>query len=284
MEDEIRVIGKKDATYPELLREIANPPEKLYVRGALPKGPSLAVVGTRLPTTYGKQITPSLVRELARAGLVIVSGLAYGIDALAHEAALKAGGKTIAVLGTGVDEEALYPRKHTKLARKIIQQGGAVISEYEPGTGARKHHFPARNRIVAGMTSGTLVIEAKRKSGALITARHALDENRDVFAVPGTITSPESVGPNQLIEDGATPVLSPTSILSVFGATMPLFDHEDDDTETDPLLLTLAHEALHVDTIAQRANMPARDVLTKLTQLELLGRVRNIGNGTYAKV
>ena len=284
--DDVLTIDMQDDRYPALLREIAQPPEQLYVRGALPEGPALAIVGTRKPTTYGKQITTRLAGELARAGLIIVSGLAYGIDALAHEAALEHGGRTIAVLGTGPDEDSLYPRKHIKLARRIIESGGAVISEYAPGTEGRKYHFPARNRIIAGMSLGTLVVEAKQKSGALITTRHATDENRDVFAVPGPITSPESVGPNRLIETGATPALSPQSILDVYGQTAPLWqDRETAEEEgfRGALLDVLGENALHIDAIAEAAGMPAHDVLAKLTQLELSGRVKNLGNSTYAR-
>lgn len=284
--DDVLTISQSDDSYPPLLREIAQPPKQLYVRGTLPSGPSLAVVGTRKPTAYGKQITPRLTSELARAGLIIVSGLAYGIDALAHEAALGSGGTTVAVLGTGPDEDSLYPRKHTKLARRIVESGGAVISEYAPGTEGRKYHFPARNRIIAGMSLGTLVIEAKQKSGALITTRHATDENRDVFAVPGPITSAESVGPNRLIETGATPVLSPQSILDAYGKTTPLWQDKETAAEEPPggpLLDVLRDNALHIDAIAEAAEMPAHDVLAELTKLELTGRIRNLGNGRYAK-
>lgn len=286
MSDEIQTITEAEQNYPKLLHEIAQPPAQLYIRGTLPSGPTLAVVGTRLPTAYGKQITPGLVLELAQAGFVIISGLAYGIDVMAHTAALDAGGTTIAVLGTGVDENSLYPRKHMKLARRIIASGGAVISEYEPGTAGRKHHFPARNRIVSGMSLGTVVIEAKQKSGALITSKHALDQNRDVFAVPGPISSAESVGPNQLIAAGATPVLSPNTILEFYGQTAPLFAksaEENATTEEKRVLDALTQSALHVDVIAETLSLPANKTLALLTQLELRGLIGNVGGGTYSR-
>lgn len=291
--DEIRTITQNDAEYPELLREIAQPPAQLYVRGTIPSGQCFAVVGTRMPTPYGKALTPKLVEPLARAGLVIVSGLAYGVDALAHEAALAVGGHTVAVLGTGIDEESLYPRKHRKLARKIVERGGAVISEYAPGTGAMKHHFPARNRIVAGMSVGTLVVEAKEKSGALITAKFAVEENRDVFALPGSVTSAHSVGPNRLIQQGATPVLSPADILDAYGLVpqqlalsivdgVTLVPSGVEGTEAQRILAALDADALHVDAIATATGLPTKQLLPLLTQLELSGLIRNLGNGKYS--
>lgn len=286
MSDEIQTITEAGENYPALLREIAQPPAQLYIRGTIPKGATLAVVGTRLPTAYGKQITPGLVTKLAQAGFVIVSGLAYGIDAMAHTAALDAGGATVAVLGTGVDENSLYPRKHMKLARRIIENGGAVISEYEPGTAGRKHHFPARNRIVSGMSLGTVVIEAKQKSGALITAKHALDQNRDVFAVPGSISSAESVGPNQLIAAGATPVLSPNTILEFYGQTAPLFTEslkENATTEEKLVLDALTQGALHVDAIAEALATDTQNTLPILTHMELKGLVKSVGGGSYVQ-
>jgi DNA processing protein len=284
--DEIRTITQQDSEYPALLHEIAKPPEQLYVRGTLPKGTYFAVVGTRTPTPYGKALTPKLTEQLACAGLVIVSGLAYGIDALAHEAALAAGGVTVAVLGTGVDEDTLYPRKHRKLARRIIESGGAVISEYEPGTPAMKHHFPARNRIVAGMSVGTLVVEAKEKSGALITAKLAVDENRDVFALPGSVTSAQSVGPNRLIQQGATPVLSPADILDTYDLSpqkLALPAADSVTTEAQRILDAIHADPLHIDAIMTETEMTAAQLLPLLTQLELAGVVRNLGGGKYAR-
>ena len=285
-EIDIRTITRDDAEYPESLREIAQPPEQLFVRGVIPAGVCFAVVGTRLPTTYGKQVTPKLVYDLARAGLIIVSGLAYGVDTLAHEAALDAGGLTIAVLGTGVDEGSLYPRKHLKLARRIVDTGGAVISEYPSGTEGKKYHFPARNRVVSGMSVGTLVIEAKEKSGALITARHALDQNRDIYAVPGPVTSPQSVGPNRLIRDGATPVLSPMDIIENYGASpAPQRKLADADaTEEERRVLdALVSGALHVDMLASATGMAAQELLPLLTQLELKALIHNVGAGQYSR-
>lgn len=286
MSEDVQIIRKGDNEYPLLLAEIHDPPEQLFVRGIIPPGICFAVVGSRVPSAYGKTVTAKLVEPLAAAGVVIVSGLAYGIDALAHEAALAVGGKTIAVLGTGVDETSLYPRQHRKLARRIVEAGGAVISEYPSGTGPEKYHFPARNRIIAGLSRGVLIIEAKEKSGALITADLALKENRDVFAVPGPITSPTSAGPNQLIQTGAKPVLSPDDILVEYELTQLVTGNRELVTMKDEerrLLDILASDAVHVDAIGMKLNLPAPDVSAMLVALELKGLIKNVGGGRYAR-
>ena len=200
--------------YPKLLREIYSPPALLYIRGKLEPSDefSLGIVGTRKLSSYGQQITPLITADLARAGLTIISGLAKGIDALAHQTALKAEGRTIAVLGSGLDKKSIYPFINQGLAEEISQKG-AVISEFPIGAEPLAQHFPQRNRIISGLSLGVLVIEAPEKSGALITAKDALEQNRDVFAVPGPILARNSSGPNNLIKMGAKLVSRANDIL-----------------------------------------------------------------------
>ncbi len=216
----MQTIDIKAKNYPGLLKEIYDPPQTLYVNGPLKvkeKYP-LAVVGTRKVSLYGQKITRSLVKALAKAGFTIISGLALGVDGIAHQAALDVGGKTIAVLGSGLD--IIYPSSHQQLAKNIIKSNGVIVSEYEPKTRPSKWTFPARNRIVAGMSLGTLVIEAPKKSGALITARFALEQGREVFAVPGSVYNENSAGCNLLIKMGAKPVTKPEDILEAFNLNL----------------------------------------------------------------
>jgi len=212
----MQTINIKNKNYPELLKEIYNPPQTLYVNGQLKAEEiyPLAVVGTRKISLYGQKITRSLVKALAQAGLTIISGLALGVDGIAHQATLDVDGRTIAVLGSGLD--IVYPSSHQQLAQKIIKSNGAIVSEYEPKTRPSRWAFPARNRIVAGMSLGILVIEAPKKSGALITARFALEQGREVFAVPGNVDNKNSEGCNLLIKMGARPVTKPEDILEAF--------------------------------------------------------------------
>src|ERR687889_502001 len=195
------VLVLDDGTYPQLLREIADPPITLYVRGAWAEcfeGPCVGMVGSRRCSTYGQNVATLLARELASRGVVIVSGLARGIDAAAHRGALEAGGRTVAVLGTGVDE--IYPRDHGKLATEILQKGGALVSQFPLSTPPIPENFPYRNRIISGLSLGVVLVEAAENSGSLITARLAMEQNREVFAVPGNITSRNSFGTNYLIK------------------------------------------------------------------------------------
>ncbi|EKD43273.1 MAG: hypothetical protein ACD_72C00371G0001, partial [uncultured bacterium] len=213
--ENIKTVSLGDGDYPMLLSEITDPPHTLFYRGTLPavELATLAVVGTRRMTTYGKMVCEDLVTPLARQGVVIVSGLALGIDGVAHSSALAANGITIAVLGSGIDRQHVFPSTHKQLSEKIISTGGAIISEYPPGFLPTQYSFPARNRIIAGLSLGTLVIEAPIKSGALITSRCALDYNREVMAVPHAITSPTGAGPNNLLKFGAKMVTEPNDIL-----------------------------------------------------------------------
>ena len=194
----IRVLFRDDPGYPQSFQMSSNPPEILFVRGVLEDRPSVAVVGTRRMTSYGRQCVAAIVPDLVRSGLSIISGLALGVDAEAHKTTIENEGYTVAILGTGVDDDAIYPRENFQLAQRIISQGGAVISEFPPGTDSRREHFPMRNRLIATLSAATLVIEASEDSGSLITAKSALEENREVLSVPGPIWSDQTTGRVQL--------------------------------------------------------------------------------------
>ncbi len=231
-EEGIRAMGvsfvtESDPHYPELLKEIPYPPFLLYVRGTPPRSDwcAIALVGTRQMTSYGQAMATLLSSDLSRKGFVTVSGLARGVDTVVHESTLKAGGVTVAVIGSGVDHHSIYPSENKELSRCIIEQGGCVLSEFPPHTPPLKHHFPLRNRIIAGMSLATVVVEADIRSGSLITAQSALECNREVFAVPGPVTSQYSLGPNSLLKQGAhvaTCADDICEVLALFKAALPL--------------------------------------------------------------
>ncbi|MBI4032348.1 DNA-protecting protein DprA [Candidatus Berkelbacteria bacterium] len=276
----------EDEAYPALLKEIAVPPAVLYVRGVIPAGPAIAVVGTRKMTTYGKRATDDLVSVLARTGITIVSGLALGVDGAAHRATLAAKGRTVAVLPSGID--AVYPASHRFLANEIIKQAGAVITEFPPGTAALQHHFPVRNRIIAGMSQATVVIEAAIQSGSLLTARSALEANRDVFAVPGSIYSPLSAGPHHLIQLGAKLVHSAEDLLvetglAHAGEEAAVREVIPDSAEEAALLDVLGPEPLLVDDLIAAVQLDPQVTLSTLTLMEMKGRVRNLGGNQYVR-
>ena len=212
----VRTVARREPGYPPLLRELHDPPPTLYVRGEVESlaAPGVAVVGARSCSAYGAQVARALARDLAAAGLVVVSGLARGVDGEAHRGALESGGRTIAVLGCGIDRD--YPRSHAELARRIVSSG-VVVSEYPAGVEPAPWRFPARNRIIAGLSLATVVVEARERSGALITADFALELGRDVFAVPGEITSGLSAGTNDLLRQGAAPLSSVRDLLEALG-------------------------------------------------------------------
>ncbi len=219
MSEDMKILTLTDTAYPSLLSQIHTPPKQLYYRGdisLLNRSNMLAVVGSRKVTPYGQQAAEALLPSCIRAGVLIVSGLAYGIDSIAHRMCVKAGAPTVAVLGSGIDDRSIYPKENLSLAHDILTNGGLLISEYKPGTSPHASHFPARNRIIAGLCKVTLVIQAAKRSGSLITARLALEGGREVLAVPGPITDPASEGTNMLIRDGAQPVLDTNDILSIF--------------------------------------------------------------------
>lgn len=211
--------------YPGLLKQIHDPPRLLYYRGTLPVNTTnIAIVGSRKLSTYGQQVIEKIILPLSREKICIVSGLAYGADACAHEIALKVGLPTLAVLGSGIDDQSIYPAAHRELAKKIIAAGGAIISEFAPGTKSLPHYFPLRNRIISGVSKAIVVIEAANKSGALITAHTGLEQNRDIYAVPGSIFNPLSEGTNNLIKKGAKPITDASDLLREYAELSYLAD------------------------------------------------------------
>ena len=276
----LRYVGRSEPAYPPLLRAIHDPPPGLYLRGVaaaeLLAQPSVAIVGARACSGYGRSVARALGRELAAAGLVVVSGLARGIDGEAHRGALDAGAPTIAVLGCGVDRD--YPAAHTELARRVSETG-LVVSEYGPGVEPAPWRFPARNRIIAGLAVATVVVEARERSGALITADFALEEGREVFAVPGEITSALSAGTNALLRLGAAPLLGAADVLEPLGLEAAAVSPPVDGDEA-LVLSRLGEGAAGADEVARATGLAAGAVAAALTALELAGRVSSDG-GVY---
>jgi DNA processing protein len=283
----VSVVILDDPAYPSALREIADPPPVLYVRGDLSPADdwAIAVVGTRRASAYGRQATERIVADVARAGVSVISGLARGIDTHAHKAALAAGGRTIAVLGSGVDR--VYPEENRNLADQI-ELGGAVISELPLGAPPDAMNFPRRNRIVSGLARATLVVEADLKSGAMITATQAAEQGRDVFAVPGSIFNPLSAGPHQLIREGAKIVTDASDILEELHLTAIVEERATREAlPADPteaaLLRLLSDEPTHVDDLTRAAELPSATVTATLTILELKGLARQMGPMQYVR-
>lgn len=279
----LNVVTVADDNYPKLLQQINDPPPVLYYRGNWPclDFPALAAVGSRQISSYGQQAVAKLIPPLAQSGLTIVSGLAYGVDAACHQATLSVAGKTAAIMACGLDQ--IYPAANRYLAQKIIDAGGLLLTEFSPGVMPLTHHFPLRNRIIAGLCRATLVIEAAAVSGALITAKLALEYNREVFVVPGNITSPLSVGTNALIKLGATPVMTPDDILSAYNLT-PFTRAQARpslDELSEQILKLIIDEPLHSDDIARQIGQPAGDVIAKLTLLEVAGLIKDSGQQKY---
>jgi DNA processing protein len=268
-----RFLPRSEREFPPLLRAIHDPPAGLFLRGTaepeLLSRPAVAIVGARACSGYGASVARSLSRELAAAGLVVVSGLARGIDAETHRGALEAEGATVAVLGCGIDRD--YPAAHAELARRVADSG-LIVSEYAPGVEPAPWRFPARNRIVAGLCAATVVVEARERSGALITADLALEEGREVFAVPGEITSSLSVGTNALLKLGAAPLTSSADVLASFG-----IKPEAPQTERSPLLELLPASA---DELVRRTGLAADEIARALVELELAGLV-SASEGLY---
>jgi len=284
----IGILTINEPGYPTILKEIYDPPAFLYYKGRMddPDEFRIAVVGTRKASTYGRQSASEIVRNLANQKLTIVSGMALGIDSIAHEAAIEAGGRTIAVLGSGINQESIYPSTNRRLAERIIDSGGAVISEFPLGSLGLKHHFPQRNRIISGLSLGTMVIEAGEASGSLITARAALDQNREVFAVPGTIYSPTSIGPNKLIKMGAKLVTDAADVLETLDLSHVKSYVENkaiipDSPEEEKLLNILDKEPKHIDAIIKQTDLDPANVSSILTLMEMKGKVRNLGGANY---
>jgi len=267
--------------YPKGLCEIHFPPLILYARGAIGTQEKVAIVGTRQATYYGRQAVETFVPPLVAAAHTIVSGLALGIDTYAHQATMKLGGHTIAVLGTGVDH--IYPRENRLLAERIIENGGALCSEYLPGTPPARHHFPARNRIISGLSKACIVVEGDLTSGALITATHALEQGREVMAVPGSIFSLQSRGPNYLISQGAVPLSNPTVLAETLhiGATRVVSEKIEETPQSRLLLAALGASALTPDELVVSLAMSTPTVLAMLSELEILGTISRLPTGQY---
>lgn len=284
----VRLVTRKDEEYPVNLTHLHDPPPFLYVRGSFVPGDrvAIAMVGSRLASTYGRGVARDLARGLAEKGVTIVSGLARGIDAEAHRAALAAGGRTVAVLGSGLD--VIYPSEHRALAAEI-PASGALVSEFALGSKPDAVHFPYRNRVISGLTLGTVVVEATESSGSLITARCALDQNREVFAVPGNVTAQRSRGPHRLIKEGAklvesiedilneiAPVLAPARPAAPAASAVTLEPHES------TLVRLFDGDPLHVDVLIARSGLGAARVLEVLLGLELKGVVTQLPGTHFA--
>jgi DNA processing protein len=281
----VKVLTCHDPDYPSRLKEIYGYPPLLYVRGSLlPEDEwCLAVVGTRRATVYGRQVTEEIVADLAQSKITIVSGLAKGIDSVAHRSALDAGGRSIAVFACGLD--TVYPSENAELARRIIGQG-ALISEYPLGTRPKAENFPRRNRIMSGLSLGVLIVEADKTSGAMITAHLALEQNREVFAIPGSILSPASRGTNHLIQEGAKLVRDYTDILEELNLTAVARQIEMKEiipaSDTESLLLKkLSAEPIHIDEVCRLSGLPISTVSSTLAMMELKGLVKQVGTMSY---
>ncbi len=281
---EIKTANINDDLYPEILKKIPDPPKILYFRGKLLENETcLGIVGTRRASDYGKEIAFSIARDLAEAGLTIVSGMARGIDTMAHKGALEAGGRTIAVLGTGLDEKSIYPQENLKLAKKILKSGGCLISEYPPGTRGTNFTFPQRNRIISGISLGVLVVEAKLKSGALITANWAKKQERKVFAVPGPLHSKNSQGPHFLIKKEAKLVENADDILAELN--LPKLSKKPiigETVEKNLILKVLEEGNLTIDKIVEKTNLSPQIVSATLSLMEIEGKVKSLGGNVYA--
>jgi DNA processing protein len=282
-----KIISFWDTDYPADLKSIHDPPALLYIRGSLPSGEALAVVGSRNASDPGIELTADICFDIAKLGTVIISGLARGIDSAAHRAALEADGLTVAVLGCGIDR--IYPPEHQKLFHEITEHG-AVISEYPPGTAPLPGHFPGRNRIISGLSKGVLIVEAAKKSGSLITADFALEQGREVFAIPGAIFAANSDGVNKLLKDGAHLVTETADITDIL---WPQYrSKQTTSIKTEPLNLTepeqnivqhLTSEPLHIDDLVRKSGLTPMNLSVILLQLELRGAVIQLPGMRYTR-
>jgi len=284
----IKILTWADEEYPVRLKEINQPPPVLYIRGEYLMDDlfAVAIVGTRKVTPYGRQMTEEIAAFLAANGITVISGLARGVDAIAHQTALKAGGRTMAILGSGVDR--IYPPEHRGLAEQIMERG-AVMSDYAVGTPPDASNFPPRNRIISGLSLAVVVIEAAETSGALITAEFAAEQGREIFAVPGSVLAPQSKGTNRLIQKGAQPLLTPADLMQALDLTR--MDKQKTarkvlpSDETEALLLnTLGGEPLHVDEIRNQTSLPIEKISAALIMMELKGMVRQVGGMNYVAI
>lgn len=280
----INVISPLKSKYLQIIDTIAIAPKRLYFIGKLPTSrlPTVAIVGTRKPTSYGREVTYRLAGDLARRGIIIISGLALGIDAIAHRAALDAGGITLAVLANGVD--TIYPATNQALAKDILAKGGAIISEYEPGVEARDFQFLERNRIVSGLSDAVIVTEAAIRSGTMSTVAHALDQGREVFVVPGNITSPLSAGCNNLIKQGAHPITSANDVLEIIApellrpqSLLPL-----GSTALESKIISLLQSGIRDgDELQTQTEVNVSEFSQTLTLMEISGTIRALGGNQW---
>jgi len=293
MPQNIRELKQKDKDFPEILREIPFPPKKLYIRSAdgnLPKAKYyLSIVGTRRNSAYGEEILRKIIAGLAPYGFATISGMATGIDTVVAKASLENKMPTIAVLGSGLAREAFYPSKNWNLAEKIVEAGGAVVSEYEHDMKATLWSFPQRNRIISGLSPATLVVEAPEKSGALITAKFALDQNRDVLAIPGSIFSANSAGTNRLIKQGAALVESADDVLRAYGLELSGSGAMGDRAASLQLspeenkILEILVEPMDIDSLIRKSKIPPHAAQSVIGLLEIRGIIKKIGN-EYIKI
>ncbi len=286
--NDVDVVTIADDGYPALLREIPAPPPLLTYRGTPPTGTCVAIVGTRRCTKYGLDVAKQLARDLSGSGITVVSGLAYGIDAAAHTGAVEASGKTVAVVGTGLAWDVMYPAEHRKLAEQVLELGGCIVSEHPLRMPALPGHFPRRNRIVSGLCAATVVVEAGEKSGALLTAHLGLEQNREVLAVPGPITSPSSAGTNRLLRRGAAPCTAVADVLEAIGLTavIPYPNTAPKPARQLPAMSDLGRrlydavprEGCTVDHLAEQLGLPAAVLAVAVTELELAELIEHKGN------
>lgn len=280
----INTISPQDNNYLQIISTIANPPKKFYFIGNLPENrlPTVAVVGSRKPTAYGREVTYQLAYDLAQHGIIIVSGLALGVDGIAHRAAIDAGGRTIAVMANGVD--IIYPATHMGLSKDILATNGVIISEYEPGVQARDFQFLDRNRIVSGLSDAIIITEAAIRSGTLSTAMHALEQGREVFVVPGNITSPLSAGCNNLIKQGAHPITCANDVLEIIApdllrsqSLLPL-----GSTPLESKIIGLIQSGVRDgDELQTLSELAASEFSQTITMMEISGIIRALGGNQW---
>jgi len=287
--ENIKIIELEKEDYPSLLSEIYDPPRLLFCKGdtSILKNKCIGIVGSRKCTPYGMQATSKLVKELCGNDFSIVSGLAMGIDAHAHKNCNDIGGKTIAVLGTGIDSASIYPSQNRYLAKEILDKDGLIISEFSVGTPPLRHHFPMRNRIISGLSLGIIVIEAVEKSGAIITAQTAIDQNRDVFAVPGSIFSDSSKGTNKLIKQGARLVENSQDILDALdinqlSSYISIEKLEAKSPDEEKIIPHLSHDPIHIDELKRLSGLDSASLSSAITMMELRGAIKDFGGKKYA--
>lgn len=284
--EKISVLIIKEKEFPQSLKNIDRPPAIIYLKGKIKKIDKIAlsVVGTRRMSLYGRQVTEKIVGDLARSGMTIISGLARGVDTIAHESALEVGGRTIAVVGSGLDEQSLYPFDNLNLARKIATCG-AIISEYHPKTPALPQHFPARNRLISALSLGVLVTECPIKSGALLTARAGLEQGKEIFAIPGDIRNENCEGTNNLIKMGAKAITCAAEVLEEFGFSKAIEEKIKkvipETKEEARILDFMSIQPIEFDQLVKKTDLDSATLSSVLTMMEIQGKVRNVGMNQY---